>query len=135
MLEPDEILTGVAFPVPATSVGTAFAEVTVRHWGDPTLVVALAAVTIDDGRCAGVELGLGGVAPISLRVSVGAGAVLVGQEPGDAVLDAAAEAASAGLEPPADVHGSGAYRRRLARHLARQVLGQAFAHTLQEVRA
>ena len=51
------------------------------------------------------------------------------------LLDAAAAAVSEGLEPPADVHGTGAYRRRLARHLARRVLGQAFAHTLQEVRA
>jgi aerobic carbon-monoxide dehydrogenase medium subunit len=132
-LEPDEILTGVSFPIPAPGVGTAFAEVTVRHWGDPTLVLAMAAVTVADGRCATVELGLGGVAPTPLLVSGPAGAVLAGDEPTTAAIAAAAESVTAGLEPPSDVHGSGAYRRRLARHLAARVLSEAFASVSQEV--
>jgi carbon-monoxide dehydrogenase medium subunit len=114
-------------------MGTAFAEVTVRHWGDPTLVLALAAVTVADGRCATVELGLGGVAPTPLLVSAAAASGLSGEEPTAAVIAAVADAVSADLDPPSDVHGSGAYRRRLARHLAARVLTEAFASVSQEV--
>ena len=131
-LAPDEILTGVSFPVPA-GMGTAFAEVTVRHWGDPTLVLALAAVTVTDGRCATVELGIGGVAPTPLLVSAAAASGLAGQEPTAAAIAAVADAVSADLDPPSDVHGNGAYRRRLARHLAARVLTEAFASVNQEV--
>jgi CO/xanthine dehydrogenase FAD-binding subunit len=133
-LQPDEILTGVSFPVPAPGTGTAFAEVTVRHWGDPTLVVAMAAVTVADGRCATVELGLGGVAPTPRLVSAAAGDVLTGEAPTADVIAAVADAVITDLDPPSDVHGSSAYRRRLARHLAARVLTEAFASVSQEVR-
>ena len=132
-LQPDEILTGVSYPVPAPGTGTAFAEVTVRHWGDPTLVVAMATVSVNDGRCATVELGLGGVAPTPLLVSGIAGGVLAGEKPSAETIATAAEAVTVGLDPPSDVHGSGAYRRRLARNLVARVLTEAFASVTQEV--
>ena len=124
-LEPDEVLTEVTLPALPAGTGAAFEEVTVRHWGDPTLVVAMATLTVDGGRCTGVEIGLGGVAETPLSVSAAAASALLGQAPSPAAIAAAAEAVAAALDPGSDVHASGSYRRRLARHLTRRVLTTA----------
>jgi aerobic carbon-monoxide dehydrogenase medium subunit len=134
-LEPDEVLMEIAIPSLARGQAAAFRECTVRHWGDPTLVVAMATVTVADGRCAAVELGLGGVAGTPLRVSDVAASHLVGQPPSPAAIAAAAAACAEVLAPPSDVHASGAHRRRLARSLARGVLEASFAQVAVEVPA
>lgn len=127
VLTSDEILTEVTFPVPGAGQGAAIVETGVRHWGDPTLVVAMATVTVTDGRCTAVDVGLGGVGPTPALVSDGAASVLVGQTPDEARLNEAAALCAASLEPPTDVHASAAHRRRLARNLTRRVLADAFA--------
>jgi CO/xanthine dehydrogenase FAD-binding subunit len=135
VLEPDEILTEVAFPALAPGQAAAFDEITVRHWGDPTLVVAMATATLTGGRCSQVDVGLGGVADTPLLVSAAAESVLGGVDPSDATLDAAAEAVADSLDPSSDVHASAAHRRRLARHLTRRVLEAAFTQVREEVPA
>ena len=134
-LEPDEILTEVVFPALAPGQAAAFEEITVRHWGDPTLVVAMATASMTDGRCSQVDVGLGGVADTPLVVSAAAASVLTGVAPSSAALDAAAQAVADSLDPSSDVHASAAHRRRLARHLTRRVLEAAFTQVREEVPA
>lgn len=132
VLDGDEVVIDVSFPLPSPGQGTAILETGVRHWGDPTLVVAMATVTMVDGRCTAVDVGLGGVGPTPALVSEEAATVLVGQAPTPARMAEAAGLCAARLEPSSDVHASAAHRRRLARNLTRRVLEDAVAGVTRE---
>jgi carbon-monoxide dehydrogenase medium subunit len=119
-LEPDEILTGVVFPAPATGTGSAIAEVARRH-GDFAMVGAAAAVRVEAGKFADARLVLTGVSATPWRASA-VEAVLMGADATDAAIAEAAGEAATGLSPPADVHGSSSYRRHVAGVLARRTL-------------
>jgi len=58
--------------------------------------------------------------------SAAAEAALVGQVGTFALFEAAAAAATARLDPPADVHGSSGYRREVARVLVERSLAEAW---------
>ena len=84
-----------------------------------------ALVTLDEaGQCARARIALCGVGPTPVRARAAEDA-LVGQAPTTAVLDEAADRAAAATSPPSDVHGSAEFRRKLARHFARQALAAA----------
>src|SRR5262249_32315069 len=70
------------------------------------------------------RIALCGVGPTPVRARAAEDA-LVGQAPTTAVLDEAADRAAAATSPPSDVHGSAEFRRKLARHFARQALAAA----------
>lgn len=124
VLEPDEVLTEVRLPAPPPASGAAFEEVARRH-GDFAMAGVAATVTLGpDGSVAEARLALSGVAETPVRARE-AEAVLVGRVPDDGALAAAAEAATAGLSPPSDLHGSSAYRRHVAGVLVRRALRAA----------
>jgi carbon-monoxide dehydrogenase medium subunit len=128
-LEPDEILTEVRIPRPVAGTGSAIEEVARRH-GDFAMVGAAAVVRIEGGKIAEARLVLTGVSGIPVRATA-AETALVGADPtADAFTDVAEQAART-LAPPADVHGSSAYRRHLAAVLMRRTLTIA-AHRAQE---
>ena len=123
-LEADEILVEIAVPPLPPHTGVAFVEVSRRH-GDYALVGVLAVVTLaEDGTVAGgklVYLAIGDgpvIAPAAL-------AALQGAVPTPATVTAAAAAVDADIDPPTDIHATTAYRRHLARVLARQTLARA----------
>jgi carbon-monoxide dehydrogenase medium subunit len=122
-LEPDEILTEVRIRRPATGAGTAIDEVARRH-GDFAMVGAAAAVRLERGRLADVRVVLTGVSDAAFRATE-AEAVLAGAEPTEAAFADAADQAAKALSPPADIHGSSAYRRHLARILITRTLTRA----------
>lgn len=124
-LEPDEVLTSVSVPSGRPGTGTAFAELSRRH-GDFALAGAAAAVVQEGGRCVEARIALFGVGDGPI-LAAEAGAMLVGEAPSEALFRAAAEAAAAALDPPADVHASADYRRHLAGVLVRRTLPRAFA--------
>jgi aerobic carbon-monoxide dehydrogenase medium subunit len=120
-LHPDELLVEVRAPGLPPRTGGAFVEVARRH-GDYALAGAAALVTLNAaGRCERVRLALCGVAPTALRVAE-AEQALLGEVPAGAALDAAADRAAAAADPPGDVHASAAFRRKLARVVARQAI-------------
>ncbi len=133
-LEPDEILTAVEFgPMPARS-GTAMREVSRRH-GDYALVGVTAMVELDaGGACTDARLTYFGVGdgPVAAPQAV---AALIGQQPTEQAIQAAADlAASADIpEPNEDIHATTAYRRHLVSVLGRQALTLAFER-VREVR-
>jgi aerobic carbon-monoxide dehydrogenase medium subunit len=122
-LEPDEALVAVSFPVAAPSTGVAFVEAARRH-GDFAMVGAAAVVHTKGGRITDARIVLIGVADTPLRRHE-AEQALVGSEIDAVTFEDAAAAASDGLTPASDLHGTSAYRTHLARVLTRRALEQA----------
>jgi CO/xanthine dehydrogenase FAD-binding subunit len=123
-LEPDELLMDVEIPAPVPGSGWAFGEVSRRH-GDYALAGVAAVVTLDAaGRCSGARVALLSVG--DGPVLAGVEAALVGAEPTEEAVRAAADAVGREIDPPADIHASAAYRRQLAEVLVRRVLPRAF---------
>lgn len=123
-LEPDEMITEVRFPRRPDAAG--MQEFARRH-GDFMIVGAAVAFDLAGGRCHDARVALGGVASTPVRVTE-AERVLEGQVPDDEVFAEAGQVVARAIEPPSDVHGSSAYRRRLAAALVRRAAGEAMAH-------
>ena len=123
-LRPGEMLTEIRIPAAPPRTGGAFVEMA-RRAGDFALVGVAALVTLDEaGQCARARIALCGVGPTPVRARAAEDA-LTGQAPTAAVLDEAADRAAAATSPPSDVHGSAEFRRKLARHFAREALAAA----------
>lgn len=115
--EPDELLVRVDFPRrPEMVIG--YDEISRRH-GDFPFVGLCLGVGLVDGAVAEVRAAAAGVAgrPVQLP---GLEAALLGRPLSEGVEDAA-DAASADIEPPTDLHGSTAFRRGLLRTLVRRL--------------
>jgi len=112
-LEPDELLTGVSFPVWTGRCGFAIEEVARRH-GDFAVAGAVVGVELDpDDRVRRCAVGLIGLGSTPLRAPAAESAAL-GAELTDVDPDELGRAALAELdEIPADLHGSAGYRRRV----------------------
>lgn len=119
-LAPDELLTAIRIPAPTSGTGSAIAEVARRH-GDFAVVGALAVVRLEAGQMSDVRVVLTGVSDTPVRATA-AESVLLGAEPTDEALTEAAGQVSRDLSPPADLHGTSAYRRHLAGVLTRRTL-------------
>lgn len=125
-MEPEEMLIEIEIPAMPPRSGWAFREIARRH-GDYALVGVAATVRLDEaGRCEAARL---------VFLSVGEGPVeaqqaadaLIGEVPNGALIEtAAALAAEDDIDPEGDIHASAAYRRQLARVLARDTLLRAF---------
>jgi carbon-monoxide dehydrogenase medium subunit len=126
-LEAEEMLVEVEIPTAAPRTGWAFDEVSRRH-GDYALAGIAATVQVDDaGRCTSARIALLSVGDGPV-LAAQAAAALVGGEPSEAAIRAAAEAAAQrDIDPPGDIHASPAYRRQLVDVLVRRVLPRAFA--------
>ena len=123
---PDEILVEIRFPVAPPGTGVAFQEVTRRH-GDFAIAGLAAQLTLSaDRTITDARLAFSGVADVPVRAAE-AEAFLIGERPADVVFEQAARLATAGIDPPADLHGSAEYRKKIAAALVRRGL-RAAAH-------
>jgi CO/xanthine dehydrogenase FAD-binding subunit len=121
---PDELLTEIVFPLLPPGVGWCFTEIARRH-GDFAIVAS--AVVLGLARDRGINfarVALGGVGPAPMRVGA-AEEVLVGERPGAELYRQAGDAAAQAVDPPSDIHASGAYRRHIAGILVRRALATA----------
>jgi carbon-monoxide dehydrogenase medium subunit len=123
-LRADELLTEARFPLPASGSGAAFLELS-RRPGDFAIVAAAVVLERAGDTIRRARVALGAVADRAVR-SEAAEAALVGQPGRPDTFEAAARAAAAPLDPPTDVHGSGAYRKHLVGVLLRRALAQAW---------
>ena len=124
VLAPTEILTSVRIPRSAAGTGSAIAELARRH-GDFAIVVAMAVVHLDQsGKCDMARIALGGAESVPARLR-SAESGLLGAEPSDGAIQAAAEAAAAAVDPVSDIHGSESYRRDMTRVFVKRALTQA----------
>ena len=124
-LRADEILTRVTFPAWPTGAVGSVVEVARRH-GDYALVGLVTRIELDGDTIVDAALAFFGAASTAIRVTE-AERILVGTSaPPDVVARAAAAVADA-LDPPADLHGTTAYRKHLAGVLTRRGLAEAAA--------
>jgi len=124
-LAEDELLTEVRLPIlpPDTRVG--FYEFN-RRAGDFALGMALVTYRVVNGVIADPRIGVGGAEPLPRRMAE-AEALLTGKPPGREAFVAAAEAASAAVDPLEDATTSAEYRRDLVGTVVRRALEQAAA--------
>ena len=120
---PDELLTEVRFPAAERGTGISFQEVARRH-GDFAIVGLAASLTLSGGAISDARLAFSGVSDVPVR-AVGAEDLLVGEGPSPELFDEAARRATDDIDPPADLHGSSDYRRKVAGALARRGLRAA----------
>jgi carbon-monoxide dehydrogenase medium subunit len=130
-LAPDELLTAVSFPVWEGRCGYAVEELARRH-GDFAIAGAVVAVRLDDGADVVVRsaVGLVGMGAVPVRAT-SAEAAATGASVDD--LDAAELgrlAAADATDPPSDLHGSAAFRRRVCA----TVVARAWAAAVEEAR-
>jgi aerobic carbon-monoxide dehydrogenase medium subunit len=120
-LEPDELLTEIRVPGVPAGTGGAFLEVS-RRSGDFAICGAAALVTLNaGGRCDRVRVALCGVGPGPVRARRMEDALL-GEVPTGDVLAEAAQRVVEDIDPPSDIHGSAAYRRKLAMVMSRRAV-------------
>ena len=122
-LASSEIITDVLIPAARPRQGWSFQEM-VRRTSDFAIVAVGVILNLAerDNRIAAATVALAGVADRVVLADPG----LTGSS-ADEDLDAAAARIAGRLEPPDDVHASGAYRRRLARVLTARALREARA--------
>lgn len=127
-LEPGEILTGITLTLAPSQAGWSFHEIARRH-GDFALAGCAALVELEPGSdsIASARVALFGVDATPVRL-LEAEPQFAGRRPTDAAIDDIAADAVTRLEPPADVHGSAAFRRDIARRLIARGVREAAAH-------
>jgi aerobic carbon-monoxide dehydrogenase medium subunit len=128
-LAESEVITDVLIPVARPGQGWSFQEM-VRRTSDFAIVAVAALVELDrrTGAIAAVRVALAGVADRVTLADPQPLAALAGSTR-DERLDEAAAAIAGRLEPPADVHASAEYRRRLAQVLTARALREARARS------
>jgi aerobic carbon-monoxide dehydrogenase medium subunit len=124
-LAPEELLAEVRFPFGAEPEGWGFQELS-RRFGDYAMAAAATVLaTAPDGTITKARIVLAGVADRPVRARE-AEALLVGARGEADRLAEAARVVQGALMPPADVHGSSAYRRHLAGVLVERALTEAW---------
>lgn len=121
----NEVLIDMRFSLPPPTAGSAFVEVARRH-GDFGMSGAGVVLEVEAGVITSARLGLMAVSAAPVRAGESE-SMLIGREPTDDVLAAAAAAVDGAIAPLADVHGSADYKRHLARVTAERALKQARA--------
>jgi CO/xanthine dehydrogenase FAD-binding subunit len=121
--QPGELVTEARFPVAAAGTGAAFTEVARRH-GDFAIVGLAVSLTLAGGAISDARLAFAGLSDVPVRAT-GAEEFLVGERPSAELFEEAARRATADLDPPADLHGSSDYRKKVAATLVRRGLQEA----------
>lgn len=119
-LEPDEIIVSVRIPLLPQATRFGFYEFS-RRPGDYAMAMSLVTYEIENGRITNARLGVGG-AEDRPRRNEAAEAELNGKEPGKIAFEAAANAATSGVEPMEDIQADASYRRDLVRVAVRRAL-------------
>jgi carbon-monoxide dehydrogenase medium subunit len=126
---PDELLVEVRFPAAGRGTGVSFQEVARRH-GDFAIVGLAASLVLSGGVISDARLALAGVSDVPVRASA-AEDLLAGQRPSAELFDEAACRATDDIDPPADLHGSSDYRKKVAAAIVRRALRAATDNALE----
>jgi aerobic carbon-monoxide dehydrogenase medium subunit len=124
-LKEDELLTEVRLPILPADTRCGFYEFN-RRAGDFALAMALVTYRVQDGVISEARVAVGGVEPQPRRIAQ-AEQALMGRAPGKEAFVAAADAATAAVDPLEDAITSADYRRDLTRTVVRRALEQAAA--------
>lgn len=130
VLEEDEFIHAARLPVPASSAGMAFVEVSRRH-GDFALAAAAAIVYLDDnGAMRTVQAAISGGEGAPVRVG-SAEAALLGEMPRENLIETVVRAAIEDMEVEGDAQFPAGYRRLLLTTMLQRALETAAQRTEQ----
>ncbi len=119
----DEILSEIRIPSPKKGSGGAYLKLE-RKVGDYATAAVAVQLTLDNGKCASVGIGLTNMGLTSIKATA-AEEALTGQEPSDANIKKAAQLAAEAAEPIADHRGSEEYKRSLVKTFTVRTLRKA----------
>ena len=123
VLEPEEILVAVEFPVWPGECGFAVREVARRHHDFATAGVACA-TEVAGGRVVRAAIGFFGMGPAPVRAAAAERAA-TGVPVAELDLEDLARLAVDDLEPSDDIHASALQRKRIGKALAREAVASA----------
>jgi aerobic carbon-monoxide dehydrogenase medium subunit len=124
-LEPGEILTSIAIPVPPAGHGYAYEKLK-RKVGDYATAAAAVVLTMSGGKVATCAIGLTNLAETPLLATDAAKAV-IGTSLDEASLKEAAAAAQAIMSPASDARGPVEYRKHVGGIMVMRALQRAAA--------
>jgi carbon-monoxide dehydrogenase medium subunit len=124
-LQPDEILTEISIPVPAPGSGNAYHKLE-RKVGDYATAGVAVQITLDNGVCTYIGIGLTNVASLPLRAARSE-EVLLGHTITEDLIREAAQYASEDCSPSADLRGSEEYKRAIVKELVIRMIHLAVA--------
>jgi carbon-monoxide dehydrogenase medium subunit len=127
-LGPGELLTEIRIAPDEEGTGGAY-EKFERQVGDFPIVAVAARVRVEDGVVREARIGLTNVGPVAVRARASE-AALVGRPVEPAVLDEAAAAATAEVEPWNELRGSRAFKLAVLPTIARRAIGRAVERAL-----
>jgi len=127
-LEADELLAEVRLPILPAETRAGFYEFN-RRAGDFAMGMALVTLQLENGVIVAPHVGVGGAEPHPRRIAA-AEALLAGRAPEPAIFRAAADAASAAIDPLTDAQTDAVYRRELVAVVTRRALEQAVGQTV-----
>jgi aerobic carbon-monoxide dehydrogenase medium subunit len=127
---PDEVLTQVRFPAARPGTGVSFQEVARRH-GDFAIVGLATSLTLSQGTISDARLAFANMSDVPIRAT-DAEDLLTGETPSAELFEEAARRAIDDLDPPADLHGSSDYRKKVAAALVRRGLREAADNANEE---
>jgi len=124
-LRDDELLVEARLPILAAGTCCGFYEFS-RRAGDFAMAAALGTYRLEAGKIAEPRVAIGG-AEVNPRRIAEAERALAGAAPGDKAFRAAAEAATAAIDPMEDITTSAEFRRDLVLAVTRRALERAAA--------
>jgi len=124
VLEPDELLTEVAIPIPPKKTGGAFFRLAKRGGNVISIVSAAALIALNGKTCSIARIAMGSVAPTPIRIRT-AEKMLEGIEPTEETIRAAAQKASEEIRPISDIRASAEYRKETSKVYVRKALEEA----------
>jgi len=124
-LKPDEIITEIRLPAWPAQRRFGFAEFS-RRRGDFAMAAAALFYDEEAGKANNAHVGAIGVADRPIRLAA-VEAVINGGAIDEATIAKAEAAAAASVDPPSDIHASGAYRKALIGVMVERALRSAAA--------
>jgi len=123
-LAPNEVLTEIRVPLPASGTGSAYHKMGHPASGYVVVSAGSRVTRNSSGHCASARIAIGGLGGGSRR-AVAAESTLQGQSLSAEVIAAAAAKAAEGLAPEDDFYASADYKRHMATVLARRAVDSA----------
>ncbi len=126
ILKTAELLVEIQVPVLAPNTKAVYLKHSMRGAIDLAIVGVAAVIAMDGELCQDARVVLGAVAPTPIRAKQ-AEEVLRGKRIDDALIEKAAQAASAESRPITDVRSSAEYRREMIKVFTRRAVREAIA--------
>lgn len=121
----NELMTELSWPVPAAKTSNLFYKLARRKGDAITVVGAAVSMRVEDGKCHGVRIALGSVAPMVKR-ALAAEQMLEGAVATRERIDAASRTAMDEMSPIDDIRASAGYRSHCVGVLTRRLLTRAW---------